>query len=261
MAGADIVDYEKKREGIRASLKWYITTLTALGAALGGSVSLAVLPDLIGTSYLWYGIGLGFAALAFVLLGLWHAQSLLHPVGFTMDQLKDPKIARLMAAHDKQICPIEVNSSAEVVQALEAELTNPDRTLASIEPLRNATRKLTDIGAYLDLNNRMHFAHGLYIAIFLATLGMIAGLISVQHLAKKEKAASDVQAVQFSPSTNWADYQSAIAAACPVVDGTPLAATGKADTPFDGWWTITLSGPNCKGVVLSVPAATVTASE
>ena len=79
---------------------------------------------------------------------------------------------------------------------------------------------------------------------------------------KLEGAASEDDSLQlvFSPGpTGWSDYAEVLAAACGG-GGEGLPAKGKQDTPFDGWWTITLDGPACKGVTLAVPGAVVQAS-
>ena len=255
MAEASGDSYAGARASLRDTLKWYVAALSGLGAALAAGLSLGLLPDL-APSYLKEGLGLGIAVLALILLGIWLVQGVLFLRPFPRSELEKSDTAERIAPYLREILPSDIDSLADLTAKLAAAEAAVPRNGEEVARLQLTRAKLVSFAALLDLQAQIRRVNTQLLMIFVLVVAGFAGLVWLQGLAKAEAAGKAVP-VRFAPGAGWADYAQALAGACASGPEGELAAKGVADAPFPGWWKLTLSGPTCPGVVLTVPAAVV----
>lgn len=244
--------YAVSRKDLRDTLKWYIAALCGIAAALAGSISFAIIPDLKGDALL-KGIILGAALLGIVLAALSMVYSLLAVTPFGAERLRDKQLTVALAPYLPELLPGDVPDMDALDRMLKDEEAQQPRNLAEIQRLEALAVKVSSFGAFLDLERRTRETNAWLLALFCLGCVLLVMLTSI-HASAKAQTGVGAMAIQFAPGASWSDYAARLAETCP---GATYSATGKADAPMKGWWTITLDGPVCKGVTIAVPAAVV----
>jgi hypothetical protein len=240
--------YAAQRAGLRDTAKWYSGALAALGAGVAGGLSFGVLPDL-GAEHLLTGVLVGALVFATILVAVLLMQGILFTAPFGATELATPSVQALIAPHLRTLLPADAQTVAELQQKLDAA-TGADRTR-----LRTALQKVESFAAYVDLRQKILRTNAVILVLFVvASLGI--GYLSYLKGMALKAANPPPEAVTLLIGKDWAGLAPALAAACPA--GERLAVLGRADQPYDGWWTVTVKGPAaCAGATLTVPAALV----
>lgn len=249
--------YAGWRASLRDTLKWYVAALSGFGAVLASGLTFAILPDLQG-QFLTMGVLLGLVTIGLVLAAIWLVQSLLFQRPFGRERVFETGIADNIRDALPTLLPGDIGDIHDLDRRLAEQeaLRNPD--LAELARLEGLRQKVTSYAAAVDLQDRVAFANRVLLVLFFLTLVSVGGLTHLRSLAGK----ADTQTkVALSLTGGWAGYLSALAAACPMPYPDALTGTGQQGTPFDGWWTVTLTGAPCEGVILSVPARMVLSPE
>lgn len=103
---------------------------------------------------------------------------------------------------------------------------------------------VTDFVALLDLERASRRAAIALVALFLA------GCFAVYSLVSLKISTSKGVAVVLTPGEGWTGVSRILNDRC---GDDPLPASGVADDPFAGWWTVSSTGERCKGLRISVP--------
>lgn len=241
--------YAAARADLRDTAKWYSAALAALGVGLAGGLSFGILPEL-GEDHLEAGILVGSVVVLVILAAIAAVQEILFPKAFDRDRLKEPAIRASLAPYVDELLPADISGLDELWQKFEAATDQGD-----IIRLRGILAKITSFAAFLDLQAQVRRTNRLILFFFIIACAGVGFLAYLQGLEKRADAADTIP-LTFSPGENWADLTAALADACPAPG--PIAAQGRPDTPFDGWWTITLKGPEpCAGATFAVPGVVV----
>lgn len=244
--------YAEARVGLRDTARWYTTSLAALGAALAGGLSFGILP-VLGEDQLLTGLAVGGSVLFCILVAIILMQNILFPRAFAVDELKRPDVQRLLQPHLRELLPIGVATLDDLANEIANSATPQDRR----NTLRAAQTKITSFAAFLDLDRKVRRTNWGILVLFVVACAGIGYLAYLKGIAEAEKQQPEEKAVQFSPAAGWVKLAEDLSRSCPGAG--PFSATGKPDTPFVGWWTITLTAPApCAGIMVSVPNATVT---
>jgi hypothetical protein len=249
MKMADETDrYAKARERLRDMAKWYSATLAAFGATLAGGLSFGVIPDLRGDN-LAAGIIVGAAVVASILIGISKIQAIFFPKPYSRRKLDDPTVAARLQPYLAELLPRDMPTLADV-QEKDVSGTDDEKNRARI-----VIEKVTSFAAFLDLQIQVRKTNQIVLCLFVIACLGIGYLYYLKDTGGHIGEAGYVS-ISFSPDADWSALTAALKTACPVTG--PVAAEGKADAPFSGWWTIRLKGPQaCAGATLSVPAVTV----
>lgn len=241
--------YATARSGLRDTAKWYSASLAALGAGVAGGLSFGILPDL-GADHLLTGILVGGLVFATILLAILLMQSILFSAPFGATELADPAVKALIAPFLRTLLPADVVTVDALLRKLDAA---PD--LAERTRLRTALQKVESFAAYVDLRRKIIRTNWIILGLFVVACAGIGYLSYLKGIAEKARNAPP-EAVELVVGPAWAGLAGALARDCPV--GEKVAGLGKADMPFDGWWTVTIKEPAaCAGAVFAVPAALV----
>lgn len=256
MADQPLDIYAPSRQSLRETVKWYVAALTGIGAVLAGGVSFAIIPDLRGP-YLWAGLALGIATLAGVLLALWRVQTLLFVRPFGETRMTEPAIAAGLKPYLPTLLPGGITDWKGLTRKLANEKAKTPANADEIARLERLKAKITGFAAFQDLERQVRRANAELLVLFLLVCIGLALLTFLHARAKAASAEADAVAIRFDPGADWSGYVTGLARNCASATQGGFAAKGVPDKPFPGWWRITLDGPACHGVVLSVPEATV----
>lgn len=243
--------YAEARTALRDTARWYTTTLAALGAALAGGLSFGILP-VLKDSHLVKGLAVGGIVVVCILIAIILMQNILFPRAFGAEEIKGTKVAKLLGPHLKQLLPKDIPDIA----ALDAKIAIS--TGDELAELRQVQFKITSFAAFLDLERKIRATNGWILALFVVACLGIGYLAYLKGIAEAAKDEGKQVAVRFDAGPGWNKLAQELAVSCPGPG--PFPATAVGDTPFTGWWTITLTAPGpCDGIVLSVPNAAISA--
>lgn len=247
--------YAGSRAGLRDAAKWYAAAISALGAAVAGSLSFGIIPDL-GENHIQQGVIVGGGVLAIILAGIYIFTSVLFPRPFGAEKLDQAKYSKLVTPYLSQILPSGTANLADLKAQLATALAAHDDD--EVDRLRLVSNEVTGLASFLDLTRNIRNANILLVVLFLVACTGLGYLSYLHGLAKAEAASGATVAVTFSPGTDWTGYAGLMTRTCgPDAKGS-YAAKATQDKPFDGWWTLTLTGPGaCGGVTLAVPGTLV----
>ncbi|MEM7753683.1 MAG: hypothetical protein AAF230_09730 [Pseudomonadota bacterium] len=279
MAEVPTDPYHSWRANLREVLKWYVAALVGLGALLASGLTLAVLPGLQGGS-LYFVAVLGAIVIVLLLRGIWNVHLILFIRPFPRTRLEcapeNDALRRKLAPHLATMLPGQETWLSQVqVKGRALEETDPDlRALdrlnqarkdarddksvsaADYNKLENTQFKINSFASYLDLEERVRILNADLMISFVVAVAFTAFL--TVYAERNKTAEPAMTEIVFDPGgSTWWSYASRLQAACGVG---PFDSKGRPSEGLDGWWTITLEGPDCKGVTLSVPNAVVQAS-
>jgi hypothetical protein len=246
--------YMAARTSLRETFKWYTAALAGLGAIVAGGVSFAILPDLSGDE-LMQAIVVGTIVFLVILVSIVITQSMLFVEPFPRDQInQDQRLADEVRALQRDLLPSDIADFAQITSKLNVAIAAKDKS--EIIRLRTVDEKIGSFAAYLDLRRKLKRAGWQLLFLFvIATVG-ISYLAFLQGRAKREDTAA--VPVTFAPGAEWSRLAASLSALCGNGAGprgtAPFSATGEADAPFPGWWSIQIQGPGpCAGVEIAAP--------
>ncbi|AYD00098.1 hypothetical protein [Neorhizobium sp. NCHU2750] len=242
--------YAEARDGLRETAKWYTASLGAVGAALAGGLSFGILPDLSGEN-LRTGLFVGAGVFAAILIAVTKISEILFPQPFSEEKLDDEAVKQMIAPYLVQLMPYDMPT----IQDARAKRA-PGNSPADRQRARAVLEKVTSFAAFLDLRVKVRETNMTILYLFVAACAGIGYLSYLQGMAKKAEAEGYVP-ITFSPGPGWTSLTTALAAACPTSSGL-ISAEGKADSPFEDWWTVRLKDPQaCSGASFAVPKAVI----
>ncbi|WP_179378616.1 hypothetical protein [Jannaschia marina] len=249
--------YAAARKHERGVLEYYIAGLTAIGGAFFAGLSFALLPDLSGP-FLWAAIACAVAAAAALLFGLWTVVDVLRGHPFDPTALADPAFKEKVTPFEPILLPPDITSLSGIddrIEALVAKRPQTEGIVADIDRLTQAKVAYYGFAELIALRDRVEPAKRRLLVVF-GIVFALAAAATVLHGIGKEDPDRRVP-VTLSLTGGWAGYVSALSAACPMPYPDALTATGKQNSPMQGWWTVTLTGAPCEGVTVSLPARMV----
>lgn len=266
---ADTTDrYGAWRENLRTTLKWYVGALVSLGTLLAGSLSFSILPDLQdGDRY--FAAVLGAISIALILRGVWLVHKALTILPFPRSQLKSEAVRKRLAPFLDTLLPAGdlTGLEGDDLERLDGLLQSRDDLLAT-KPVDKAAlktaeariSKITSFASYQQLEADIDVLNSRLMGLFIAA-AVSVGYLTLFWSDHKGPEKAEAQPLSFSPGrAGWSAYAQSLYESCGSGGRENFAATGTPNAPFDGWWTITLEGPECKGLTLAVPNAVVQAS-
>ncbi len=143
----------------------------------------------------------------------------------------------------------------EAVEALRASNPGTPTYEAASAAFRGWDREANRV---LNFAQFLHLKAGLDRAVpdlFLLAAAAIAslGVIGYQVGAAERAGAGERVPVVFAPGAGWSALSATLSARC---GDAPLRASGKPDSPYPGWWALTIEGPGaCAGLPLALPAS------
>lgn len=270
--------YHSWRANLRDVLKWYVAALVGLGSLLASGLTLAILPGLRGDELL-LAVFLGSVVIGLILRGIWKVQQIIYIRPFPRSRLErttdNEALREKLAAFLPTMLPggedwlkdfeppedtTEKNPELQILdrlnQARKDARDDPSVSSEKYNQLEILQYRINSFASYLHLEERVKALNVDLMVSFVAALAATSILVV---FAERAKSASPAKAnITFSPGADgWSEYLSGLETTCGT--GT-FQANGIPNKPFEDWWTLTLQGPNCKGVTLAVPDAVVQAS-